>query len=177
MEGIEQEIKSKILDSDLVKKMKKEIREKKREKLVSVMMAKSKEIMINTLIEGFQEYFPLQFSNRTIGSIYRSVLVNRAGRGYEIKIIPSVIILDDYKKRKIDSFWNETIEEKFYEDEEDETDDFFEEEDLVTEEENFSPYNNFERQGNIMTKEQLCKVMYNQAMKKIEDTFAGMMDI
>lgn len=176
MEGIEQEIKSKILNSDLLKKMKEEIKEKKRERLLSTMMAKSKEIMINTLIEGFQEYFPLQFSSRTIGSIYRSVLVVRVGRGYEIKIIPSVIILDDYKKRKIDSFWNETIEENFYEDEEDETDDFFEEDELIMED-NFNPYNNFERQGNFMTKEQLCRAMYEVAMNKIEKDFAGMMDI
>ena len=178
IEGIKQEIKSKVINSNAMKRIKEEIKKDKSERLLSAMMAKAKDVMTQTLIENVQEYFPLNFSHRTLGSIYKAVIVIRIGMGFEVKILPSLIILDGFKRRKIETFWNESIgENTFFEEEDDEfgEDAFAEEEDVVTED--FTPYNNLERQGNNMSIEQLCQFTHNQVMKKLETIFAGMTEI
>ena len=182
-EGIINEIKSKVLSSEQAKKIKQEIKDKQREKLTNLMIAKSKDIMVKHLIEGFAEFYPYSFSANTIKSIYNSVLIVRLGKGFEIKIFPNKIEVGNYRKTKIDSFWTDpTISSTLEEDDDymiDDSDDEMDLEDMRETEEigGYGPYNNFERQGLIMGKDHLCSILYNEAMKEIEETFAGMINI
>lgn len=182
-EGIINEIKSKLLNSDTLKKLKQEVKDRQKEKLTNLMIAKSKEIMVKHFIEGFAEFYPYSFSVNTIKSIYNSILIVRLGKGFEIKVFPNQIEVGNYHKTKVDSFWTDpTISSTLEEDEDymiDDDDDEMDLEDMREAEEigGYGPYNNFERQGLIMSKDHLCSILYSEAMKEIEATFAGMTNI